>query len=55
MVGPEYTTVHSRASFLGGPAMTLYDVFRTQGSCIVEHWDGMQVIEESKANPHAWF
>ncbi|KAL7009194.1 hypothetical protein EMMF5_001392 [Cystobasidiomycetes sp. EMM_F5] len=55
IVAPEFTTIHSRAVFLGSPKMTVFDVFRTQGSCITEHWDGMQEIKDSTANPHAWF
>ncbi len=55
MVGPEYTTIHIKALNKGGPSFSVYDVYRTKGSCIIEHWDGMQEMETDTVSPHPYF
>lgn len=37
MPGWNYTTIHLKAVIPGQPNMTVADMYRTQGSCIVEH------------------
>lgn len=44
MVGPEYTTIHLKATNEGGPFFNVFDVYKMQDSCIVEHWDCLEQI-----------
>ncbi|KAJ5317438.1 hypothetical protein PENANT_c074G06707 [Penicillium antarcticum] len=55
MVGPEYTTIHIKALTDGQPPFNVFDVYRTIGSCIVEHWDCMKEIVNNTASTHPYF
>ncbi|KAG7528996.1 hypothetical protein FFLO_05854 [Filobasidium floriforme] len=57
MVGPEYTVIHIKAITTGQPNYNVYDVYRTEGSCIVEHWDVMAAatIDNTTVSPHPYF
>lgn len=57
MVGPEYTTIHINASNPDGTYYSVYDVYRSVGSCLVEHWDCIQqvVINNETVSPHPYF
>ncbi|KXJ86381.1 hypothetical protein Micbo1qcDRAFT_186084 [Microdochium bolleyi] len=56
MVGPEYTTIHVRAKIAGHPNdLNVMDVYRTKGSCIIEHWDSLQLILPDRVNAHPYF
>jgi predicted SnoaL-like aldol condensation-catalyzing enzyme len=54
MVGPEYTVIHINAITAGQPNYNVYDVYRTEGSCIVEHWDVMAAatVDNTTVSPH---
>jgi len=55
MVGPEYTTIHIKALTDGQPPFNVFDVYRTIGSCIVEHWNCMEEIVNNTASTHPYF
>jgi predicted SnoaL-like aldol condensation-catalyzing enzyme len=55
MVGPEYTTIHIKALTDGQAPYNVYDVYRTIGSCIVEHWDCMEEIVNKTVSSHPYF
>ncbi|KAH7014494.1 uncharacterized protein B0I36DRAFT_436450 [Microdochium trichocladiopsis] len=56
MVGPEYTTIHIKATLEGQGVFSVMDVYRTQGSCIIEHWDVLQQVPDTPTvNPHPFF
>jgi predicted SnoaL-like aldol condensation-catalyzing enzyme len=57
MVGPEYTTIHIKATTVGGPNYNVFDVYRTQGSCIIEHWDCLEpaTTDNTTVSPHPYF
>lgn len=39
----------------GGPGTAIVDIFRLEDGKIVEHWDVMQPVPESSANPNGMF
>lgn len=55
MVGPEYTVIHIKAITTGQSNYSVFDAYRTQGSCIVEHWDCMEAMEANVTSPHPYF
>ncbi|KAJ5623682.1 hypothetical protein N7490_012287 [Penicillium lividum] len=55
MVGPEYTSIHIKALTDGQPPFNVFDIYRTIGSCIVEHWDCMEEIINNTASTHPYF
>ncbi|KAJ5398326.1 hypothetical protein N7509_006439 [Penicillium cosmopolitanum] len=55
MVGLEYTTIHIKALTDGQAPYNVYDVYRTIGSCIVEHWDCMEEIMNQTVSTHPYF
>ncbi|KAH7160471.1 hypothetical protein B0J13DRAFT_602965 [Dactylonectria estremocensis] len=55
MVGPEYTTIHIEALNAQGSSYTVFDVYRTKGSCIIEHWDALQEMKSNTTSPHPYF
>ncbi|OOQ88915.1 hypothetical protein PEBR_09818 [Penicillium brasilianum] len=54
MVGPEYTTIHIKA-LTEGQASNVFDVYRTIGSCIIEHWDCLEEIQNNTVSNHPYF
>ncbi|KAF5594077.1 hypothetical protein FPANT_4960 [Fusarium pseudoanthophilum] len=55
MVGPEYTTIHIKAGGANESLTNVFDVYRTKGSCIVEHWDCLQAMEKNTTSHHPYF
>ncbi|KAH7002466.1 hypothetical protein EDB80DRAFT_809474 [Ilyonectria destructans] len=55
MVGNEYTTIHIEATNKGGPSYNVFDVYRTKGTCIVEHWDCLEEISNKTVSSHPYF
>ena len=55
MVGPEYTTIHIKALTAGESSSNVFDVYRTIGSCVVEHWDCIQEISNNTISTHPYF
>ncbi|KAH7136269.1 hypothetical protein EDB81DRAFT_949049 [Dactylonectria macrodidyma] len=55
MVGPEYTTIHIKALNAGGSSYTVFDVYKTKGSCIIEHWDALQEMSSNTTSTHPYF
>ncbi|KAF5529486.1 hypothetical protein FNAPI_13861 [Fusarium napiforme] len=55
MVGPEYTTIHIKAGGANESLTNVFDVYRTKGSCIVEHWDCLQAMEKNTTSYHPYF
>jgi predicted SnoaL-like aldol condensation-catalyzing enzyme len=39
----------------GGSSLAIVDLFRFEGTCIVEHWDALQQITGDEVNPNAFF
>ncbi|KAF6759396.1 hypothetical protein DFP72DRAFT_885074 [Ephemerocybe angulata] len=39
----------------GGTSLAVIDIFKFQGTCIVEHWDALQQITGTEVNPNAYF
>lgn len=39
----------------GIPDSVLVDIIRMDGTCLVEHWDALEVIDASAPNPIAYF
>ncbi|KAF4339204.1 hypothetical protein FBEOM_6901 [Fusarium beomiforme] len=54
MVGPEYTTIHIKAK-VNGSFLNVVDIYKTKGSCIVEHWDVMQPVQNNTVSHHPYF
>ncbi|SPJ75755.1 uncharacterized protein FTOL_05486 [Fusarium torulosum] len=55
MVGPEYTTIHIKALTVGQPSYNVFDVYKTKGSCIIEHWDCLQEMANKTTSTHPYF
>lgn len=57
IIRPEYTVIHIKAITTGQPNYNVYDVYRTEGSCIVEHWDVMAAatVDDTTVSPHPYF
>ncbi|KAF5332148.1 hypothetical protein D9611_008127 [Ephemerocybe angulata] len=59
--GEGYGILHYKMNLFGGLGATggislaVADIFRFQGTCIVEHWDVLQQIQGNEANPIAFF
>jgi predicted SnoaL-like aldol condensation-catalyzing enzyme len=55
MVGPEYTTIQIRALTEGQASWNVFDMYRTLCSCIIEHWDCLQDIQNKTVSTHPYF
>lgn len=54
--GGDIGFVHVRIGDEGAPpAAALADIYRMDGTCIVEHWDVLQNLPENFTNPNALF
>lgn len=56
--GESMVVVHLEATNTGGSATTktvVIDMYRLEGSCIVEHWDVLQPESADATNPLAYF
>ncbi|KAM5346022.1 hypothetical protein ACJ41O_011883 [Fusarium nematophilum] len=47
--------VHTKMEIPGQPPAAVVDIFRLEGSCIVEHWDVLTSLPENATNPLALF
>ena len=50
-----YIMVHVHRTQPGEKDRALADVYRFDGTCIAEHWDVQEDVEEDAPNPLAWF
>ena len=46
---------HVRVNQVGEPPLALADIYRMEGTCIVEHWDVTQYLPANATNPIALF
>ncbi|KAF7158914.1 hypothetical protein CNMCM5623_004093 [Aspergillus felis] len=46
---------HVRLGDEDAPPVALADIYRMDGTCIVEHWDVLQTLPENATNPKALF
>lgn len=51
----DLAAVHYKSEFPGGPSLAVVDIFRVQDGKIVEHWDVVQPMPSTSANPHPMF
>ena len=51
----DLAAVHYRSESPGRPPFAVVDIFRVQDGKIVEHWDVVQPIPLTSANPHPMF
>ena len=47
--------VHTKMTLPGGPFSALVDIYRFEGTCIVEHWDVLTQLPANATNPLALF
>ncbi|KAH8596050.1 hypothetical protein B0O99DRAFT_686098 [Bisporella sp. PMI_857] len=47
--------VHYKSVTPGSPLTAIVDVFRFNGSCIMEHWDAIEALPANAKNPLALF
>jgi predicted SnoaL-like aldol condensation-catalyzing enzyme len=50
----DLVVVHTRSVF-GGKTVSVIDIFRIENGIIAEHWDVIQEVPDSAANPHPMF
>lgn len=50
-----YIMIHVHRTQPGKKDRALADVYRFDGTCIAEHWDVQEDVEEDAPNPLAWF
>ena len=55
LVDGEYGVVHLHAWTTGEPGSAVVDVYRLLDGKVVEHWDVLQPVPETSANPHPMF
>ncbi len=51
----DLAAVHYKTEFPGQPPMAVVDIFRVDHGKIAEHWDVVQPIPPTSANPHPMF
>jgi predicted SnoaL-like aldol condensation-catalyzing enzyme len=51
----QYIFVLAEGSFAGGPKTVIYDLYRVQGNCIVEHWDALMEEKANTVSKHPYF
>lgn len=55
LVDGDLAAIHRRSQFPGAPPVAGVDIYRFDGTCIVEHWDVVQALPANATNPHALF
>jgi predicted SnoaL-like aldol condensation-catalyzing enzyme len=50
-----FAMVHYKVEFPGQPPTAITDIWRFNGTCIVEHWDVIQALPANASNPLALF
>ena len=55
IVQGDLAAVHYKTEFPGMPPMAVVDIFRLDHGKIAEHWDVVQPIPATSANPHPMF
>ena len=52
VAGDDLVAVHSRLARAGAPPTAIVDILRVLDGKVVEHWDVVQPIPDTPANPH---
>lgn len=52
VAGDDLVAVHSRLAMAGAPPTAVVDILRVLDGKVVEHWDVVQPIPDTPANPH---
>ena len=55
LVDGPLAALHVRAHPVGRPLLAVADLYRLAGGLIVEHWDVIQEVPSTSANPHPMF
>ncbi|GIJ83128.1 hypothetical protein Asppvi_001647 [Aspergillus pseudoviridinutans] len=53
--GGDIGFIHVKIGDEDAPPVALADIYRMDGTCIVEHWDVVQTLPENATNPKALF
>ncbi|WP_069162222.1 nuclear transport factor 2 family protein [Nocardia altamirensis] len=51
----DLVAVHSSLTWPDGSTMAIVDILRIRDGLVVEHWDVVQPVPETAANPHGMF
>lgn len=51
----DHVVIHSRLVTRDGQELAVVDIFRVRDGLVSEHWDVVQPVPETPANPHGMF
>ncbi len=54
-VDGDLAVIHRRSQLPGAPLVAGVDIYRFDGTCIVEHWDVIQALPANATNPNPLF